>query len=389
MIPAMEERRIARRADPDAGTGAPRVMFAGGGTGGHLFPGIAVARALVRRHPQAYVVFVGTGRGIEERALAREGFPFESIRTTGLVGKSPLAVARTIGMAPLTLCDAARVLRRARPDLVIGLGGYSAGPVVLLAALAGRSTMVLEQNAVPGMTNRMLAPLVRAAAVSFETTASCFGAKAFLSGNPVREGFFDAARVERAGRTGPSTVLVLGGSQGAHALNLALAGAARELASAPGGICIIHQTGERDLDRVRAAYRRAGVSARVAAFFETLHEEMRAADLVVCRAGATTLAEVAAAGLPAVIVPLPTAANDHQRRNAAVFSAAGAAEVIEQVDLERCLAPRLIALAGDRTRRAAMSTAAGRLAQPDAVDRVLQRVEQLAGCAGTVAGAER
>ncbi|MDE2905827.1 MAG: glycosyltransferase, partial [Acidobacteriota bacterium] len=138
-------------------------MFAGGGTGGHLFPGIAVARALVRRHPQAYVVFVGTGRGIEERALLREGFPFEPIRTTGLVGKSPLAVARTIGMAPLTLCDAARVLRRARPDLVIGLGGYSAGPVVLLAALAGRSTMVMEQNAVPGMTNRMLAPLVRAA----------------------------------------------------------------------------------------------------------------------------------------------------------------------------------------------------------------------------------
>ncbi len=364
-------------------------MFAGGGTGGHLFPGIAVARALVRRHPQAYVVFVGTGRGIEERALLREGFPFEPIRTTGLVGKSPLAVARTIGIAPLTLCDAARVLRRARPDLVIGLGGYSAGPVVLLAALAGRSTMVMEQNAVPGMTNRMLAPLVRAAAVSFETTSSCFGAKAFLSGNPVREGFFDVAHVERAGRTGPSTVLVLGGSQGAHALNVALAGAARVLATAPGGVRIIHQTGAHDLDRVRAAYREAGVNARVAAFFEIMHEEMRAADLVICRAGATTLAEVAAAGLPAVVVPLPTAANDHQRRNAAVLVAAGAAEVIEEVDLERCLAPRMIALAGDRERRAAMSAAAGRLAKRDAADRVLQRAEQLMGCAGAVAGAER
>ena len=227
------------------------MVFAGGGTGGHLFPGIAVARALVRRHPQAYVVFVGTGRGIEERALAREGFPFEPIRSAGLMGKSPRAVARTLGLAPLTLCDAARVLRRARPDLVVGLGGYSAGPVVLLAALAGRSTMVLEQNAVPGMTNRMLAPLVQAAAVSFETTRVCFGAKAFVSGNPVREGFFDAATVDRAGRTGSPTVLVLGGSQGAHTLNVVLAGAARALASMSGGIRIIHQTGERDRDRVR------------------------------------------------------------------------------------------------------------------------------------------
>ena len=378
-----------RRTDPAAETVSPRVVFAGGGTGGHLFPGIAVARALVRRYPDAHVVFVGTGRGIEERALAREGFRFEPIRSAGLMGKSPRAIARTVGLAPLTLCDAARVLRRVRPDLVIGLGGYSAGPVVLLAALAGRSTMVMEQNAVPGMTNRMLAPLVQAAAVSFETTTSCFGAKAFVSGNPVREGFFDAARVDRVGRTGPPTVLVLGGSQGAHTLNVVLAGAARMLVSMPGGMRIIHQTGERDREPVREAYRQAGVNARVEAFFETLHEEMRAADLVVCRAGATTLAEVAAAGLPAVIVPLPTAANDHQRRNAAVLAAVGAAEVVEEIDLERCLAPRLTALAGDRGRRAAMSKAAGRMAKPDAVDTVLQRAEQLMGCAGTVPGGER
>jgi UDP-N-acetylglucosamine--N-acetylmuramyl-(pentapeptide) pyrophosphoryl-undecaprenol N-acetylglucosamine transferase len=235
----------------------------------------------------------------------------------------------------------------------------------------------------------MLAPVVRAAAVSFEATTSCFGTKAFVSGNPVREGFFDAARIDRAARAGPPAVLVLGGSQGAHTLNVALVAAAPGLAAMSGGIRIIHQTGERDRDRVRGAYRQAGVHARVEAFFETLHEQMRAADVVVCRAGATTLAEVAAAGLPAVIVPLPTAANDHQRRNAAVLAAAGAAEVIEEVDLERCLAPRLIGLAGDRGRRTAMSAAAGRMAKPDAVDRVLQRAEQLMGCAGTVAGGER
>ena len=372
----------------DAETGAPRVVFAGGGTGGHLFPGIAVARALVRRHPDAYVVFVGTGRGIEARALAREGFRFEPIRSAGLMGKSPGAIARTVALAPLTVFDAACVLRRARPDLVIGLGGYSAGPVVLLAALAGRSTMVMEQNAVPGMTNRLLAPVVRAAAVSFEATTSCFGTKAFVSGNPVREGFFDAARIDRAARAGPPAVLVLGGSQGAHTLNVALVAAAPGLAAMSGGIRIIHQTGERDRDRVRGAYRQAGVHARVEAFFETLHEQMRAADVVVCRAGATTLAEVAAAGLPAVIVPLPTAAGDHQRRNAAVFAAAGAAEVIEEIDLERRLAPRVTALAGDRGRRTAMSRAAVRMARPDAVDRVLRRAEQLMGRDGTVAAGE-
>lgn len=378
-----------READGNAEAGAPRVVFAGGGTGGHLFPGIAVARALVRRHPDAYVVFAGTGRGIEARALAREGFRFEPLRSAGLVGKSPGAVARTVALAPLTLLDAARVLRRARPDLVVGLGGYSAGPVVLLAALAGRSTMVLEQNAVPGMTNRMLAPVVQAAAVSFEATTACFGAKAFVSGNPVRDGFFHAARVDRAARAGPTTVLVLGGSQGAHALNAALAAAARELASLPGGVRVVHQTGERDLGRVREAYRQAGVDARVEAFFEALHEQMRAADVAVCRAGATTLAEVAAAGLPALVVPLPAAANDHQRRNAAVLAAAGAAEVIEEADLERRLAPRLTALARDRGRRAAMSAAAGRMAKPAAADKVLQRAEQLMGRVGTAAAGGR
>ncbi|MCY4119437.1 MAG: undecaprenyldiphospho-muramoylpentapeptide beta-N-acetylglucosaminyltransferase [Acidobacteria bacterium] len=372
--------------DSDAATGTPRVLFAGGGTGGHLFPGIAVARALVRRHRRAHVVFVGTGRGIEARALALEGFRFEPIRSLGLMGKSPRAIARTVALAPLTLFDAARVLRRTRPDLVIGLGGYSAGPVVFLAALTGGSTMLMEQNAVPGMTNRMLGPFVQAAAVSFETTAARFGAKAFVSGNPVRESFFDLARVDRDSRTGPPTVLVLGGSQGAHKLNLALVAVAKTLAGMPGGIRIIHQTGERDRDWVRDAYRRAGLNARVEAFFETMHEEMRAADVVVCRAGATTLAEVAAAGLPAVIVPLPTAANDHQRRNAAALAAAGAAEVVEESDLERQLVPRLVALAGDRSRRAAMSAAAAGMAKPDAADRVLQRAEELMAGGGTVAG---
>ncbi len=360
----------------------PRVLFAGGGTGGHLFPGIAVARALVERYRDAYVVFAGTGRGVEVRALAREGFPFERIRSAGLVGKSPLAILRTAALVPITLIDAARILRRTQPDLVIGLGGYSAGPLVLLGALSGRPTMILEQNAVPGVTNRLLAPVVRAAAVSFDATAAFFGAKAFVSGNPVRRGFF-AARDAALRHPGRPRVLVVGGSQGAHSINEAMAAAAPTLAAVPGGVAVTHQTGESDLDAVREAYRRAGLDARVERFFDAMEEEMQAADVVVCRAGATTLAEVAATGRPALIVPFPYATHDHQRRNAAAVRDAGAGEVVEQADLDARLAERLVALVSDGERRRVMSEAARQLAKPDAADAVVTRAEQLMGRTGS------
>ena len=354
------------------------VVFAGGGTGGHLFPGVAVAREVVRRHAEAKVVFVGAGRGIENRVLAREGFPLERVRSMGLMGKSPRAIGRAVALAPFTVVDALAVLCRTRPDVVVGLGGYSAGPVVLLAALGGRPTMLMEQNAVPGVTNRMLAPVVRAAAVSYDAAASYFGAKAFVAGNPVRDAFFDP--------TSPPPgealrVLVLGGSQGAHTLNEAMVSAAPALVAAEPRIALTHQTGERDLDAVRAGYRAARMTARVEPFLDTVAEDMRQAHVVVCRAGATTLAEVAASGRPALIVPLPRAPNDHQRRNAAVFADAGAADVVEEAALGADLAPRLLALLGDASRRTAMGEAARRLARPEAARRVVDRIECLAGLA--------
>ena len=352
------------------------VVFAGGGTGGHLFPGVAVAREIVRRHERARVVFVGAGRGIESRVLAREGFALERVRSMGLMGKSLPAIGRAAALAPVTAADALRVLRRARPDVVVGLGGYSAGPVVLLAAIGGRPTMLMEQNAVPGITNRLLAPVVRAAAVSYEAAASHFGAKAFVTGNPVREAFFGPA-IPRCG--GRLRVLILGGSQGAHPLNEALVGAAGALASGEPRLEVTHQTGERDVERVRAGYRAAGLPARVEPFLDTVAEEMRASDVVVCRAGATSLAEVAAAGRPALVVPLPRAANDHQRRNAAVLADAGAAEVIEEERLAAELVPRLRALLGEPRRRAAMSEAVRGFARRDAARRVVDRIERLAG----------
>ena len=247
-------------------TGKPRpalsVVFAGGGTGGHLFPGVAVAREVVRRHADARVVFVGAGRGIESRALAREGFPLERVRSRGLMGKSLRAIGRAIALAPVTVIDALAVLRRTRPDVVVGLGGYSAGPVVLLAALGGRPTMLMEQNAVPGITNRLLAPVVRAAAVSYDAASAHFGAKAFVAGNPVRAAFFDSAIPRSDDRP---RVLVLGGSQGAHTLNEALVGAAPALARGEPRLALTHQTGEGDLETVRAGYRPAGAHRAVAA----------------------------------------------------------------------------------------------------------------------------
>jgi len=166
-----------------------RVLFAGGGTGGHLFPGIAVARVIAARHQGVQITFAGTGRGVEARVVGAEGFAFKKVRSRGLVGKSPQDMFKTVLLTPFTILDALRALWQTKPDLVIGLGGYSSGPLVLLAALVGRPTMVLEQNTVPGATNRWLAPFVRAAAVPYETTSPYFGRKAYVTGNPVREGF--------------------------------------------------------------------------------------------------------------------------------------------------------------------------------------------------------
>ena len=204
---------------------------------------------------------------------------------------------------------------------MIGVGGYSSGPVVLVAALRRIPTLLLEQNALPGFTNRRLAPVVSAAAVTFESTLSYFGRRGFVTGNPVRPEFFDHSLSPRA--DGPPRVLIFGGSQGAHAINMAMVEAAPRLAAFPGGLAVTHQTGERDLEPVRAGYRAAGLEARVEPFLFAMDREMKAADLVICRAGATTLAELTAAGKPSVLVPLPTAADDHQRKNAEVVAGRG------------------------------------------------------------------
>ena len=358
-----------------------RVVIAGGGTGGHLYPGIAVARELLARRADAEISFAGTSKGIEARVVPREGFPLDVIRSGGLKGKSIVDRARGASLLPASLLDAWRVLSRRRPDLVIGVGGYSSGPVVLTASLRGIPTMLLEQNAVPGLTNRLLARVVDAAAVTFDATTSYFGSKAFVSGNPVRPEFLAGPQKESAldDQATVTQVLVFGGSQGAHAINVAMVEAAAELAAGGAPLRVTHQTGERDVEMVRAAYRAAGLQADVEPFLYDMGRRIGSADVIVCRAGATTLAEITAAGRAAILIPLPTATDDHHRKNADALEATGAAEVLLQRDLTgAALAGRILALARDRERRRHVAAAARALAKPDAAKAIVERALQLA-----------
>jgi UDP-N-acetylglucosamine--N-acetylmuramyl-(pentapeptide) pyrophosphoryl-undecaprenol N-acetylglucosamine transferase len=357
------------------------VLFAGGGTGGHLYPAIAVAEELRRRDPATVVSFVGTARGLEHRVVPALGLPLDLIRSAGLKGKSPAALLRGLALLPLSALDAWRVLSSRRPDVVVGVGGYSSGPVLLLAALRRRPTLVMEQNTAPGFTNRVLARWVDAAAVSYEETLRFFPRTGFVSGNPVRQAFVDGSgRDEPRPAEGKVRVLIVGGSQGARAVNEAMRAAAPALAAHAASLALTHQTGERDLARVREAYAAAGLAATVEPFFDDVQARMAAADLVVSRAGASTLAELTILGKPMVLVPLPTAADDHQRKNAVALAQAGAADVVEERELsgER-LAERIVALAGDPARRARMADASRRLGRPDAAARVADRIAALAG----------
>ncbi|MBI4487063.1 MAG: undecaprenyldiphospho-muramoylpentapeptide beta-N-acetylglucosaminyltransferase [Acidobacteria bacterium] len=359
-----------------------RVVIAGGGTGGHLYPGIAVARELLARRSDVQISFAGTSRGIESRVVPREGFALDLIRSAGLKGKSLADRVRGAWLLPLGLVDAWRIVSRRRPQLVIGVGGYSSGPVVLVAAARGIATMLLEQNAVPGLTNRLLARVVRSAAVTFDSTRVFFGSKAFVSGNPVRPEFVAAAgpSQESGGDDDASItrVLIFGGSQGAHAVNVAMVEAAAELAAGGTPLHLVHQTGERDVEMVRAGYRKAGIPADVEPFLYDMGLRLGQADLVVCRAGATTLAEITAAGKAAILIPLPTATDDHQRRNAEALGQAGAAEVLLQRDTTGpVLAQRILALAADRDRRAQMAKTARSLARPDAARAIVDRALEL------------
>jgi UDP-N-acetylglucosamine--N-acetylmuramyl-(pentapeptide) pyrophosphoryl-undecaprenol N-acetylglucosamine transferase len=357
-----------------------RLLIAAGGTGGHIYPGIAVANEMMRRRPQAKVKFVGTARGLETKLVPKAGFELSLIESAGLKNVGFVARARGLFVLPRSFYEARKLIREFEPDVVVGAGGYVSGPVVLSAALMRVPTMVMESNALPGWTNRVLARFVKKAAVSFAASLPYFRGKGVLIGNPVRREFFEIGRRRRS--TDEMSLLIFGGSQGARAINEAMIASLPHLLALHERLRIIHQTGEADFAKVQTAYVENGWEGRaeVRRYIDDMVTAFANSDLVICRAGATTTAELIAAGKAAIMVPFPFATDDHQRKNAEALEQAGAAKMILQQALsgER-LAQEIAQLADKPSELTAMEDAARKLARGDAASTAVDMIEELAG----------
>jgi UDP-N-acetylglucosamine--N-acetylmuramyl-(pentapeptide) pyrophosphoryl-undecaprenol N-acetylglucosamine transferase len=306
-------------------------LVAAGGTGGHIYPGLAVAQEVMRRNADSVVRFVGTARGLENKLVPQAGFELSLIESSGLKNVGLAARLKGLLVLPKSFLAARRLLREFRPDVVVGAGGYVSGPVLLTASLLRIPTLVMESNALPGFTNRQLARFVDKAAVTFEASLPYFRGKGVVTGNPVRRVFFEVKPKARDANS--FSVLLFGGSQGARAINFAMADALPHLNEQQARLRITHQTGPHDFDKVNAGYAAAGWTADVRPYLDNIVEQFAAADLIICRAGATTTAELVAAGKAALMIPFPQAADDHQRKNAEALQTAGAARMILQPDL--------------------------------------------------------
>jgi UDP-N-acetylglucosamine--N-acetylmuramyl-(pentapeptide) pyrophosphoryl-undecaprenol N-acetylglucosamine transferase len=363
-----------------------RLLIAGGGTGGHVFPGIALADEARRRggDGRGQVLFVGTSRGVEARAVPSAGYALETLQVTGLKRMGLVGTVRGLVRLPLALLRSYALLRKFRPDVVVGVGGYASGPMVLAAALTGYPTAIQEQNSVPGITNRILGKLVDSVFIAFAEAARFFPARKIERlGNPVRSTFVAALEGTTAAppSDGKLHIVVVGGSQGARAVSDLVLGAAAILSSQNVDYSLVHQTGTTDFERIQARYGELGLHARVhvRAFIDDLAAAYGAADLVIVRAGALTLAELAIVGKPAILIPLPTAADDHQSKNAVHFAEVGAALVLDQrTSRAEDLAAAIAALANDREKRLAMAKAMRGLARPRAAEAIVDRLQALA-----------
>ena len=296
-----------------------KLLIAGGGTGGHLFPGMAVAEEFLARDPGNRVLFVGTERGIEARAVPAAGYPLELISAAGVRGKGGFSQLKAAAMMLYGYAQSRKVLKQFRPDFVLGVGGYASLPMVLAARGMQVPCFIHEQNAIPGMTNKILARFATQVFITLEESAKFFPKERILvTGNPLRRQILDMVGKVQSPPASEKKfhLFVFGGSQGAHAINMAMVAALPELRSGLTNIEITHQTGKNDLETVTAAYRQAGIQARVTAFISDMAAEYAKADLIICRAGATTIAEVTACGKACLFIPFPHAVDDHQRRNA-------------------------------------------------------------------------
>jgi len=351
-----------------------RIVLAGGGTGGHVIPALAIAQQLKKAFA-AELLFIGTPRGMENRLVPAAGFDLRLVQVGALKNVSVATRLKTSLDLPRAIGHSLRMLGEFRPDVVIGVGGYASGPAMAAAILRRIPTIAFEPNVVPGFANRVIARWVSAAAVHFQETCRFFP-NCRVTGVPVRSAFFQIPE-KLAGA--PSTLLVFGGSQGARAINEAMMASLPSLRQRAPALYIVHQTGERDYENVRTAYARAGITGEVHKFIDDMPRMFASADLLVCRSGASTVAEITAAGKPAIFVPFPRAADDHQNVNARALERANAAVVIEESKLDPAyLVDTIGALINDPGRLKRMSTAARSLAHPQAVEQIAAMVEALA-----------
>lgn len=379
MLDEEQPREPATRSTPHRQI---RILMAAGGTGGHIFPALAVADELRRRSEAAdpgrvgyQTVFLGTGRGLESHVIPRAGYRLEKVDAAGLKGISGRKRLLNAARLPRSAFETAKLLYRFRPGVVVGIGGYVSGPVMMEAALAGIPTLLYEPNVVPGFTNRVLAPVVRLAAVGFEQSLAAYGSKGRVTGHPVRQGFYE---IEPKLHEPPYKILIVGGSQGARALNQCIVESLPLFNSKAVPLSFIHQTGEADYNAVEAAYGDQWAGSEVCVFIDDMAGAFSRADLVICRAGAATVAELAAAGKTSILVPYPSATDQHQLHNAMALKDAGAACVIEQKNLNPGrLVDCVMSLLGDKGKLARMEQGAKNLANPQAASRIADLIEEL------------
>lgn len=353
-----------------------KLLIAGGGTGGHVFPAIAIAREWLSRGNEREVVLVGTERGIEMKLVPQAGLPLETLRAAGLKGKGGLTLVRNFAKLVPGMADAFRIVRSHKPVAAFGVGGYAAGPMLLATWLSRIPNIIFEPNAESGFTNRVLSRLSRRIATGYQVTADKFGKKAKLTGNPVREEFFQISpRVPQK----PFRLLITGGSQGALPVNRAVVDAMDRLAARKGDLAVVHQTGERDYNAVRTAYARREFVAEVAPFLSNMSERFAWADLIVCRAGAITAAEIAASGRAAIFIPFGRATDSHQLRNAQEMVKADAGRLITESELtgER-LASEIFSLLDAPEKMQQLAANARTLARPHAARDIVDMIEQAA-----------
>lgn len=355
-----------------------RVLIAGGGTGGHLFPGIALAEEVTTRHPKNDAIFVGTTRGLEARVVPHHGFVFEAIPSRGLKGMRLRGVLLGLLLLPVSFFFALRLLRKYQPDVVVGVGGYSSGPVVFAAWLLRIPTAVQEQNALPGLTNRLLGRLVDAAFVSFEASRRFFRpAKTHVLGNPIRKAMLENFLRSKV-KHEKFALLIFGGSLGARGLNARVLEALPFLQRHQHELRLVHQTGKVDFEHVKQGYEGQGFDVEVCEFIDDMAAAYLSSDLVVCRAGATTLAEITVCKRASVLIPFPLATDDHQALNAKAMVDAGAAVMFREEALTgEVLAAAIIELKNDPARLAKMEKIAGTLGRPEAAREIADVLQQL------------